>query len=57
MVKTSPAKGSGGKGKGGGKGGGGKPVSMIDKPLGTPKGSFEFTLVADGLYIEHKVCL
>ncbi|KAL1524683.1 hypothetical protein AB1Y20_019569 [Prymnesium parvum] len=28
--------------------------SMIDRPMHTQKGTFEFTLVADGLYIEHK---
>jgi hypothetical protein len=28
---------------------------MIDNPLRTSKGNFQFTLVADGIYIEHQV--
>jgi hypothetical protein len=28
-----------------------------NKPLSTAKGVFTFTMVADGCYIEHKVCM
>eukprot|EP00966_Prymnesium_polylepis_P123751 2861744-Prymnesium_polylepis.1 len=49
MVKSNA------KGKGAGKGGGGPAKAPAEQPLRTSKGNFAFTLVADGLYIEHQV--
>merc|ERR1719217_1208177 len=50
--KGGRGKGGGGGGKGGGKGGGsGNQNSNV---LKTQKGTFAFTMVADGCYIEHK---
>ena len=42
-------------GKGAPRGGQQPKKEMIDNPLRTSKGNFQFTLVADGIYIEHQV--
>uniref|UniRef100_A0A7S3AEA2 Chromatin target of PRMT1 protein C-terminal domain-containing protein n=1 Tax=Haptolina ericina TaxID=156174 RepID=A0A7S3AEA2_9EUKA len=41
-------------GKGTPRGGQQPKKEMIDNPLRTSKGNFQFTLVADGIYIEHQ---